>query len=76
VNQTFFRVGVRPFSLEPLQNVCPAELNQKIEAWREVEVQHQAEHARLIWNDLSSYLDVRTISESSIEDGRGGCRDG
>lgn len=48
VNQTFFRVGVRPLSLEPLQNVCPAELSQKIEAWREVEVQHQAEHARLI----------------------------
>jgi hypothetical protein len=48
VNQTFFRVGVQPLSLELLDDVCPAELAAKVAAWGDAEVKHQAERARLM----------------------------
>lgn len=48
VNQTFFRLGIWPFSLEHLEDVCPNEIAARIAAWREAETRHQAERARLM----------------------------
>ena len=48
VNQTFFRLGVRPIGLEYLDEVCPDEIAEKIRAWRQVKGEEQAERSRLM----------------------------